>query len=60
MMKKKRLQLKDLKVRSFLTMDEGEVSQTIKGGLRDPDQINVSPRCGASAATFCPDCDQEQ
>lgn len=57
MMKKKTLKLNELKVKSFLTLEDGKVSQTVKGGFRD--DINVSPRCGPSAATICPDCPDE-
>ena len=46
-MKKNKLRLNELKVKSFLTIQQGDSIDQVKGG---------QPLCGPSTATFCPDC----
>ena len=55
-MKKNKLKLADFKVSSFVTLSKENNGKTVMGGFGSGDEIKASPRCGASAATICPDC----
>ena len=66
-MKKKRLKLKELKVKSFITLTNLDSGETIKGGLRAPGDDLVPHKktpgdtalCQPTPATFCYHCPPE-
>ena len=63
MMKKRRLKLEELKVKSFVTLKEDSLGETIKGGARQPSDelvpnnpIKTILGCGPTPGTWCYIC----
>lgn len=65
-MKKKRLKLEELKVKSFVTLENNDLSETIKGGavnagdtlvpIDKPGKSDFGPACGPTPGTWCYVC----
>jgi len=61
-MKKKKLVLRELKIKSFVTFEDGDSSKTIKGGIANPidhitkDPIKTKIGCGPTPGTWCYVC----
>ena len=63
-MKKKRLKLSELKVKSFVTLENEKLSETIKGGIAGGDTLNPIDKkpfdtligCEPTPGTWCYIC----
>lgn len=64
-MKKKKLKLDELRVKSFVTLDKDAISKTIKAGINSDIDVPVDPiknpletkiDCGPTPGTWCYYC----